>query len=463
MRVVVVSPGDVVAERKAVVRVVDELNRRVAADKGCRLSVWRWETDARPGLHLEGPQGLIDERMHIADADLVVGIFWKRFGTPTGDAHSGTEHELRRAWEAWRKRGRPDVMVYFCERKAAPAKAAEADQWQRVLRFRDELPKEQMWWAYKRTIEFERLVRGHLEDVVLRRPTAREPDSAAAPAGEGSVSGRWFGVPAVTVAFSGRGDELDGLIEALGVADRVVIAQAITGLGGVGKTQLAARYVQLHGREYDIVAWIRAQDGGVADLAELAVRLGEPVQGLSPAERRDLALERLRRGAERWLLVLDNVESAAQLNDCLPRAGNGRVLVTSRNREVRQFAPVLSLDVFDEQTAIEYLIERAERPDDRAGAQRLARALGNCRWRSRTRLLTACQARTLTTTSSCSMRCPRRSCSTRVPRPPTPKPWPRRGRHRSRPRARARRSPASCWRSPRIWGRTRSHARCSRS
>jgi tetratricopeptide (TPR) repeat protein len=100
------------------------------------------------------------------------------------------------------------------------------------------------------------------------------------------------------------------------------------------------------------------------------------VQGLSPVERRDLALERLRPGEERWLLVLDNVESAAQLTDCLPRGGNGRVLVTSRNREVRQFAPVLSLDVFDEQTAVEYLVERAGRPGDRAGAGQVARALG---------------------------------------------------------------------------------------
>lgn len=102
VRVVVVSPGDAAAERKAVVSVVDELNRRVAPAQGCWLSVWRWETDARPGLHLEGPQGLIDERMAIGDADVVIGIFWKRFGTPTGDADSGTEHELRRAWAAWR-------------------------------------------------------------------------------------------------------------------------------------------------------------------------------------------------------------------------------------------------------------------------------------------------------------------------------------------------------------------------
>ncbi len=155
-----------------------------------------------------------------------------------------------------------------------------------------------------------------------------------------------------------------------------MVSQAIAGLGGVGKSRLAEHYLSAHLDDYDIVAWIRAEDGGVADLADLPAALGQPVDGLSPSECRDLALARLGRGEERWLLVLDNIKSPAHLADCLPRAGNGRVLVTSRNREVRQFAPALSLDVFDEQTAVDYLIERAERHDDRAGAKRVAQALG---------------------------------------------------------------------------------------
>ncbi len=185
-----------------------------------------------------------------------------------------------------------------------------------------------------------------------------------------------FGVPPVAAAFAGRSGELETLERALRVDGRALITQAITGLGGVGKTQLAARYAHTHADEYDIVAWIHAEDSGIADLATLAVKLGEPVEGLSPAERRDLALERLRRGEERWLLVLDNIDSPAQLPACLPRAGNGRVLVTSRNRAVREFAPVLPLDVFDPETALQYLVERAQRPHDLAGAERLARALG---------------------------------------------------------------------------------------
>ena len=145
---IVVSPGEVAAERDAVKLVVDDLNRRVAPANGCQLSLWRWETDARPGLHLEGPQGLIDERMEIADSDVVVGIFWKRFGTPTGDAQSGTEHELRKASDAWRQNGRPDVMVYFSQQPASPETSTELEQWQRVLKFREQLPREQLWWSY---------------------------------------------------------------------------------------------------------------------------------------------------------------------------------------------------------------------------------------------------------------------------------------------------------------------------
>jgi hypothetical protein len=177
IRVVVLSPGDVAEERATVAVVVDELNRRVARSHGCLLSLWRWETDARAGLHIAGPQGLIDERMEIGESDIAIGIFWWRFGTPTGDARSGTEHELRRAWEAWRENHRPDVMVYFCEREGFPASKAEAEQLMQVMAFREELPREQLWWSYTTPVEFERLVRGHLEDVIVRRAARTTPPS----------------------------------------------------------------------------------------------------------------------------------------------------------------------------------------------------------------------------------------------------------------------------------------------
>jgi hypothetical protein len=166
LRVVVVSPGDLTVERDVLRTVIDELNRDVAPSRGCRLSLWRWETDARPGLHLQGPQGLIDHAMKIPEADVVIGIFWKRFGTPTSEADSGTEHELRRAWAAWKEHGHPDVMVYFCERPHTPRTAAELEQWKRVFDFREALLPEQLYWQYVEVADFERQVRGHLTNVL---------------------------------------------------------------------------------------------------------------------------------------------------------------------------------------------------------------------------------------------------------------------------------------------------------
>jgi len=113
LRVVVASPGDVAGERDAVVRAAEEVNRSVAEDRGLLLRIFRCETDTHPGFHAEGPQGIIDEILGIQDCDLLIGIFWRRFGTPTADGKTGTEHEIQLAYEAWREKGSPQLMVYF--------------------------------------------------------------------------------------------------------------------------------------------------------------------------------------------------------------------------------------------------------------------------------------------------------------------------------------------------------------
>ncbi len=266
-------------------------------------------------------------------------------------------------------------MVYFCTRAASPQTQEETEQWGRVLAFRDELAKRGLTARYGAETDFERQLREHLGRFLRNRnPTHEEkPSSAVSPRAGPRVR---FNLPAITASFTGRDAELDALDETFGVADRAVITQAITGLGGVGKSQLAARYVQRSASSYDVVAWIRAQDGGVADLAALALRLAQPVDGLSPGDRAQRALEWLSTTNQRWLLALDNVESPEQLDVLLPRGGNGRVLVTSRDRALRQYAPVLAVDVFDEDTATAYLVDRAGRAEDVQAARTLAGALG---------------------------------------------------------------------------------------
>jgi formylglycine-generating enzyme required for sulfatase activity len=169
LHIVVASPGDVQVERNVLPTVVEELNHGIARDRGLRLELARWETDAYPGFHPEGPQGLIDSILRIEECDILIGIFWKRFGTPVKDAKSGTEHEFRRGYEAWKQMGRPQIMVYFNQRPYAPKTREETDQWGQVLDFQRNFPKEGLWWPYRGRAQFERLVRNHLTQFIRQR------------------------------------------------------------------------------------------------------------------------------------------------------------------------------------------------------------------------------------------------------------------------------------------------------
>ena len=88
-----------------------------ADDLGWQQCQWRFHY---PDFHAGGAQGQIDEIMQMEDADIVIGIFWTRFGTAVADGQSGTEHELPRAYEVWKRKGRPHIMVYFNHARARP-------------------------------------------------------------------------------------------------------------------------------------------------------------------------------------------------------------------------------------------------------------------------------------------------------------------------------------------------------
>lgn len=184
IRIVVASPSDVQAERNLLPGVLDELNRGIAADRGLRLELKCWEMDAYPGFHPDGPQGLIDPILNIEECDILIGIFWKRFGTPTKDAKSGTEHEFLRAYNAWQQQQRPQIMVYFNQKPYAPKTKEDIEQWGKVLEFRESFPSQGLQWTYEGEPEFEKLVRTHLTNFIRQQkkaPSAGNRSDVASP------------------------------------------------------------------------------------------------------------------------------------------------------------------------------------------------------------------------------------------------------------------------------------------
>lgn len=189
LRIVVASPADVQGERDALPAIIEELNGGIAGDHGLLFELSSWETDGYPGLHPEGPQGLLDYILKIERCDILIGIFWKRFGTPTKKAASGTEHEILRAYEAWAANGRPHVMVYFNQKPFQPPKSKQdLEQWTRIFEFKERLSGKGLFWQYKGRSQFEKQVRSHLTKIVRSQPDHRresEINSQTHPALEG--------------------------------------------------------------------------------------------------------------------------------------------------------------------------------------------------------------------------------------------------------------------------------------
>lgn len=182
--------------------------------------------------------------------------------------------------------------------------------------------------------------------------------------------------------FVGREAEFEQLHRALSGSDTGIAV--VHGLGGVGKSALAAAYAARYVGEANPVWWITAEspESVSRGLAHLAMALlPGPTSQLPLQAQAEWAIAWLasHRG---WLLVLDNVEDTADISPLLARLPSGRVIVTSRRATGwHHLSPLrLRLGVLDPEQAIELLVRIAGPPlgnDWLEGAEQLCAELGH--------------------------------------------------------------------------------------
>jgi tetratricopeptide (TPR) repeat protein len=365
LRVVIASPGDVKPERESIPRVVEEVNRNIAHPRGLHLEVHRWETDSYPGFHLEGPQGLIDPILKIEDCDILMGIFWRRFGTPVTDAKSGTEHEFRLAYEAWKKNRKPQIMVYFSQKPYTPQSRDDTDQWGLVLQFKKEFPREGLWWDYKKRGEFEERTRNHLTNFLS---TQFPLDKLTL---EPAVLAPRFQVPPPPADFTGRKDELRRLRAA--IEKGCVHISGLQGQGGVGKTALALKLAaELAPNFPDAQIYLDLKGTSdkplsAAEAMSHVLRTFHPKAKLPEDEEELCTLFRFVLQDKRALLLMDNAKDAAQVQSLIPPDGC-TLLVTSRFRFHLRGVTPKNLDTLSPADAKKLLLRIAPRIDGEAEA-----------------------------------------------------------------------------------------------
>jgi hypothetical protein len=159
-RILIASPSDVVAERKAIPEVISAWNATHSEDYGAVLLPVMWETHSTPEMG-DRPQAIINKQI-VASCDLLVGAFWTRIGTHTGVAESGTVEEIGEI----RSAGKP-VLLYFSSAPVA-LDSVDPEQYKLLNSFKKKCQADGLTEKYDSITELREKLMRHLSSVVRK-------------------------------------------------------------------------------------------------------------------------------------------------------------------------------------------------------------------------------------------------------------------------------------------------------
>jgi len=183
-------------------------------------------------------------------------------------------------------------------------------------------------------------------------------------------------IPQMTEFYVERDDDLDYVRRIYNAPQSEVIA--ITGLGGVGKSQFAKRcaleYAKIH--RYSTVYWLNAEN--------IADEVRSFLIACNSLDSHDSLIASLRRYYSKnkdWLLVFDNACCLESVADYLPgNTGNGFIIVTTRDSEGVDNKQHVELSVWSQLQTMQFLQMRLSTLFVEDDAKLLVKSLLHCKF-----------------------------------------------------------------------------------
>jgi len=169
--------------------------------------------------------------------------------------------------------------------------------------------------------------------------------------------------------FVGRQDEIHKLEGLMSIPDGAK-KLAITGLGGVGKTQIALELAyRMRDREPECsIFWIPCTSNEAVEQAYISIAQVVGIQDVKPAEMKERIKAYFSQMDRKWLLIFDNADdmnmwvkdssTALALRDFLPHSTQGHIIFTTRNRKLAvklASSDVIHVRELNEKAGMEFL------------------------------------------------------------------------------------------------------------
>jgi serine/threonine protein kinase/tetratricopeptide (TPR) repeat protein len=216
--------------------------------------------------------------------------------------------------------------------------------------------------AFQKACQVEQASGGTQRTSVMSFPTSslakRVRPFVATPPGDSSVI--WNVPYRRNMFFTGRELVLKSLHDGFCSQKKVIQTQALSGLGGIGKTQIAIEYVYRYPSEYRYIFWVRGEtrEKMRSDFASLA-----SILELKEQHEQQLIIEAVRswmRKNSHWLLIIDNIEDLKHARTILPSIARGHILLTTRTQTTGNIARHIDLEKMTPEEGSQFLLRRTK-------------------------------------------------------------------------------------------------------